>query len=223
MTGTEQLREQLAAMQASLRAFDAPVVDEHPGLRLMAETLREREEHIREQIDKNETCTITLQVGNVSGDGAVPAGVVGALLAAVDTAVNVVAAVELAAWDPAPPASTAASAATLHLRELQIDGGDVTLTLTRPPGALDTQLTHPRAGAPFAEHVMSRVTDAVAAAADGDTADTPDDLDAPLQSLADVVVTTGTVLRWRLEPYLLEPCSITIDQAAAQRIVNSTA
>lgn len=223
MTGTERLREQLDAMQASLRAFDAPVVDEHPGLRLMAETLREREEHIRGQISKNERCTITLQLAGCGIDGAVPAGLVGALLAAVDTAVNVVAAIELAAWDPAPPASTAASAAALHLRQLQIDDDDVTLTLTRPPGSLDAQLAHPTAGAPFAEQVMSLLTDVVATAVNGDTADAPDDLRPALQSLADLIVTTGTVLRWRLEPHVLEARDVSIDQAAAQRIVQSTA
>ena len=221
MTGTERLREQLDAMQSSLRAFDAPVVDEHPGLRLMAKTLREREAHIRRQIERNETCTITLQLRGVGEQGAVPAGVVGALLAAADAAVAATAAAELLAWDQAPGASTASAASTLHLREVQIDD-DVTVTLARPPGPLAAQLAHPASQAPFAESVMAKATAHLVAAAEDAQESLPSELRDALHALADIVIETGSVLEWQLEPYALESRSVTLDQATAQRVLRHT-
>jgi hypothetical protein len=218
MSSTDQLREQLDALQSSLQAFEAPIVDDYPGLRLMAQTLREREEHIRGQIAKDETCTITITLRRVTTDGVVTAGVVGALIAAADTAVSAAAGAETAAWSSAPPTSTIGAAASLHLRELGIDGNDLTLALTRPPGPPAAQLAHPESDAPFSEVVMGHVTTVLAEAAVDGTIRQPELADA-LQSLAEVVITTGGVLQWQLQPYVLRPQKVTVDQTAAQRIL----
>ena len=220
MSGTDQLREQLAAMQSSLQAFDAPVVDEHAGLRLMAETLREREAHIKEQIARNETCTITLTVRNVAQDAAVPAALVASVITAVDAAVAAAAHAEVETWDEPPAAASVTAAVTLHLRDPEI-GSDVALTLTRPPGPLAAQLAQPGSERPLADVVMSHVTDTLADVAAGAAPDVTEDLAQPLRALADLVITAGTVLQWRLEAYESDARSLTIDQPAAQRMVHA--
>lgn len=222
MTGTEQLREQLEALQSSLRAFEAPIVDDHPGLRLMAETLREREQHIQRQIDKNETCSISLVLRGAATGDAAPVDVLVAALGAVAAAVTAVAMTEAAGWEVSPPAATVAEAVNLHVRDLQIDE-DVSVMLTRPPGPLAAQLAHPGSPAPLSEQAMVKVTALLAAAAAGDAADLSDEVATALRGLGGLVVAAATVLEWQLEPYALEPESVTLDQAAAQELLRHVA
>ena len=222
MTGTEQLREQLEALQSSLRAFEAPIVNDHPGLRLMAETLREREQHIRRQIDKNETCSISLVLRGAATDGAAPADVLAAALTAVAAAVTAVAVTEAGGWEAPPPPATVAEAVTLHVRDLQIDD-DVFVMLTRPPGPLAAQLAHPESAAPLSEHAMAKVTDLLAATAAGNAPDLSDEVAGALRALGELVVAAATVLEWQLEPFALEPQGVTLDQTAAQELLRHVA
>ena len=214
MTGDEQLREQLETMRKSLRVFDHPIVEEMPGLRLMHESLKDREQHIANQIAKNETCTIELTLANAAhGHDAVPATLVAYVLDAISAAVQEAGLDRAARW-AAPPAPTdLVVALTCHVQSVEVDGEDATITLTRPPGPVAAQVADPESGAPLFEHAAAEVVDIVA----GDDP-VPEHLRSALRGLAEAVEGGELVLRWSLDPFALDEAEGELNQTAAQRL-----
>lgn len=80
---------QLEELDRILLAFTAPVIDEHAGLRLMGEHLRDRRDDLHTKLAEAETPTLEIAVeGAVQVDGTLPVGFVAALLRAVAAAVE---------------------------------------------------------------------------------------------------------------------------------------
>lgn len=218
MTGTEQLRAQLEQMRKSLRAFDHPAVEEIAGLRLMHETLREREAHIAQAIQKNETCSIELVLkgGGAAGPaGAVP-GVTGILDAFSDGIVA-------AAGERAGAVKSAArqdlrTPFVPHIAEVSADGDNVTMLLTRPPGELAAQPVDQETSAPLFEHGAVDFVEALRAASGTDGAPVSEAILPALCRLADAITGSGTVLEVTVEPFALDEVEISVNQAAAQRV-----
>src|SRR5688500_15435115 len=103
MTGNEQLRQQLETMQTALRAFEHPIVEEVPGLRLMHESLKERQQHIADTIAKNETCSVELKLaGAVHHEKAVPVTLVAYVLDAVAAAIEAAGLERASHWSSPP-------------------------------------------------------------------------------------------------------------------------
>lgn len=221
MTGTQQLRAQLEAMKESLRAFDDPIVDQTPGLRLMHHTLRERESHIEGQIRKNETCSIELALAGAAKDGqAIPVSLVALLLQAVDAAVAAAASDLASQWPAPPPPEAVAEAVALQLAEFTIDGDEVTLLLTRTPGALASQLAAPADGVPLVEQAAASVSATLAHMAQGHhDPELPEAVSARLREAGRLLAAHPVTLRWSLEPFHLKSVELEIDRVAAQRLI----
>lgn len=219
MTGNDKLREQLETMHTALRAFEHPIVEEYAGLRLMRQSLKEREQHIAHNIEKNETCSIELTLaGGVHGHAAVPATLVAYLLDAVAAAVEAAGLRRASTW-PAPPAATdLVVALTCHVQEISVEDDDAVLKLSRPPGAAAAQVADPESGAPLFEHA------AVEAFAEltGDEP-VPRHLTPSLRGLAEAVSGGEFVLRWSVQPFLLDSAEGELDQTAALRLEARTA
>lgn len=218
MTGTEQLREQLENMRKSLRAFDHPAVEETAGLRLMHETLREREGHIAQQIQKNETCSLELVLKGGGAGG--PAGAVSQVTGILDAVAAGIAAAGVQRAD-AKASGTGTDlevALTPHVSNVEVDGGNVTMLLTRPPGALAAQPVDPETGAPLFEHAALDFIQALRSASTTDGGDVAEDVLPSLCQLAYVVTGSGTVLDITVEPFALDEAQLSVNQAAAQRV-----
>jgi hypothetical protein len=215
MTGNEHLHKQLDSLRDSLRAFEHPIVDEVPGLRLMQETLKEREQHIAQTIEKNETCTIELTLeGAAHGGDAVRATLVAYLLDAVAAAVEAAGLARASGWTAPPPRTDIVAALSCHLKDVSIDGGDAVLKLARPPGAVATQLADPATGAPLFEHAA---IDAFGFS-DNDAETVPPHLVPALHGLAETIAGGEFALRWSIEPFVLDAAEGFIDQTHAQRL-----
>ena len=214
MTGDEQLREQLETMRKSLRVFDHPIVEEMPGLRLMHQSLKEREQHIAEQIAKNENCAIDITLSNAAhGHSAVPATLVAYVLDAVAAAVQEAGLHRTADWAAPPAATDLVVALTCHVQQLAIDGDDATITLCRPPGPVAAQVADPDSGVPLFEHAAADVF----AVLDGNEP-VPGHLHSALRGLAEAVEGGELVLRWSLDPFILDDAEGALDQTGAQRL-----
>ena len=216
MSGVEQLKVQLEDMAEALRAFDDPLVNQVPGLRLMHQSLRERASHIREQIDKIETCSLSLTlVGAAVQDQAVDADSVAALLTALGAGVRAAALDHVSQWSVVPDADIVSQAVALHLAELTLEDGDASLLTTRRPGPLDAQLTDPGSGAPIVEHALSVVIHGLGGSA------TPDEVAAAIRPVAAWVAGGERVLKCELEPTVLKAAAVTVDRAAAQQLLEN--
>lgn len=214
MTGNDQLKEQLETLRRSLRAFDDPIVEETPGLRLMQSALKEREEHIARTISDNETCAIEITlVGAPHSGTAVPATLVAYLLDAVAAAVEAAGLERASRW-PARPADTDLVAAlACHVEDVSVSGDEAVLRLTRPPGPVRAQVADPDSGAPLFEHAAVDAFDAI----DADVV--PQHLVPSLHGLAEAISGGEMTVRWTIEPFVLDPAEGQIDQAEAQRLV----
>ena len=217
MTGTEQLRQQLERMTDALRAFSDPIVEQTPGLRLMHETLQERKRHIAQQIRKNETAAVTIRISGdlVSDDGA-PARLIAVVLAAVRDAAGELGVAIAADWDAGPAADEIRSAVEPHLKSLE-SNDDLMLLITRPPGALGTQLTEPETNAPLGEVVLHRLISDVALLVDGK--DVSDVTGAAVRPLAELLVASPLTVALSFSGHVLDPVDVTIDRAAAHRLL----
>lgn len=214
MTGDERLREQLESMRTALQAFEHPIVDEVPGLRLMHESLKERRQHIADTIAKNETCTIELTLAGAAHAGdAVSATLVAYVLDAVAAAVEAAGLQRASAW-PSPPAATDLHVAlACHAQELSVHDSEAVITLSRPPGAVAAQVADPESRAPLFEHAA---VDAFAVLGGDDAV--PPHLVPSLHGLAESVSGGEFVLRWSLNPFKLDDVEGELDQAGALRL-----
>ncbi len=214
MTGNEQLREQLTELRNALRAFENPIVEEVPGLRLMHEALQEREQHIASTIAKNETCSMELTLEGAARAGAVPATLVAYLLDAVAAAVEAAGLQRASTWQSPPADTDVVAAVACHVTQIAMDGDDASITITRPPGAVAAQLADPGSGAPLFEHAAVE-----AFRFSGDDEDTvPPHLVPALHGLAEAVAGGEFALRWSISPFVLDPAEGFIDQTHAQRL-----
>lgn len=187
--GTATLHEELEALTSALRAFEDPVVDQLPGLRLMRESLREREAHIRAQITAAETCSLTLEIkGGPAAGGVLDAGFACHLLLAVQAGVTQ-AGRSLARHAAGMPDEDAVDAALgLYLAAVTPVGaqGAVTLRLERRPGGLEGLLAAPGGESPLVDAAV----ESLVAALDDDGPDGPDGPD----EVAEAVAPLGNLL-----------------------------
>jgi hypothetical protein len=225
MTGTQQLRKQLEIMRKSLRAFEDPIVEEIAGLRLMQETLKEREQHIAQTIRSNETTTlkITLDGAGVD-DEAAPARFVSVLLDAIAAACNAAALDRAAQWDTPPSDPDVHAAVELFVVSFEVDDATAELSVTRRPGDVGAQLADPDSGAPLAELAMLAVLTTVQQCAVGDGP--PDGAQAvamALAPLAELLAASPVTATFELDPFVVEPLTVEVDRAGAQRLLDATA
>lgn len=216
MSGNDQLREQLEAMHKALRAFDHPAVEEVAGLRLMHETLREREGHIAQQIRKNETCSIDLVLKGGGAGG--PAGAIPEVTGVLDAVSDGIAAAGGMRADAGAGKQDLRAALVPHVAQVSVEDGNVTMSLTRPPGALAAQPVDPDSGAPLFEHAAVDFVAALRAASTTGGDAVAEAVLPALCRLADVITGSGTVLEISVEPFALEEAQLTVNQAAAQRV-----
>ncbi len=211
MSGTDALHEQLAELGRALQAFEEPLVAEHAGLRLMRDTLQEREAQIREQIRKAETCALRVTVdGSVARTGRLRLRFALELLAALQAAVDAAA----RALDVAAEPGQETDAVALHLAEF--DGGDpVTLLLERSPGAVDAQLVTAD-GDLVVERALAAVLDALDA--DADPAAPPEPVGEALGRLARLLAAEPVRVTFALSPMTVEPRTVTLTRPAAQHL-----
>ena len=215
MTGHEQLCEQLEELRKSLRAFEHPIVEEVPGLRLMQDTLKERASHIADTIRKIETCSIEITLEGAVADGeAVPATLLAYVLDAVAAAVEAAGLDRASRWDPRPADTDVVAALACHVEQISIDGNDAVVMLSRPPGPIAAQLADPESGAPLFEHAA---LDAFAIS-DNDDEAVPHHLVPALHGLADAVTGARFALRWSITPFALDEAEGFLDQTHAQRL-----
>ena len=224
MTGTEQLRKQLEIMRKSLRAFEDPIVEEIAGLRLMHETLRERERHIADTIRSNETTTLKITFdGAAIDDEAAPSQLVTVVLDAIRTATALAAVERAAMWDSPPSDADVQAAVELYVASLEIDGNAAKVTVTRRPGDVAAQLADPDSGAPLAELAMLAVLQTAQQCAAGDGP--PESLQpvaVALVPMAQMLAAAPVTATFELDPFIVEPLTVTVDRPGAQRLLAAT-
>ena len=208
LTGLESLRTELDAMRETVKAFGDPIISEHPGLRLMRETLTEREQHIVDQIEKVERCTLTVSLSGVPSEGLAVTLLV-PLLEALQAAAIAVARRLSDTW-PAVAAVHADEAVALQVTGLQ-EGPSV--KLQRPAGPLAAQLADPSNGVPLVEQTLDRVL----AVLSGDEESGPD-TDEALRQLVAVVAAQPLQLDLSLTGALIQPRSVSVTRTDALRL-----
>lgn len=155
MNGRENLRQQLEEMGHALRAFDDPLVDEHPGLRLMKDVLASRQEHLARELDEAERCHLTAAVEH-AGD-TLPVDLAVPLLAAVQEAVRHLARARAQAL-PGVDAEQADSAVALRVGRWE----GTAVTLTGPDVPLPARVADPASGITLVEVVLGDLLDGLA-------------------------------------------------------------
>jgi hypothetical protein len=211
VTGLDALRAELEALHETLKAFGDPVVSEHAGLRLMRQTLTDREAHIAEQIEKGERCTLTLALTGID-EGGVDVTLLVPLLETLQAGAIAVGRRLAEQW----PAITQAHADhAVALRVTAMDQGP-SVTLQRPPGPLSAQLADPTTGVPLVEQALDRLL----AVLSEDKASGPDTAE-PLRQLTAVIAANPLQLELSLSGARIEPRSVTVDRADAVRLHES--
>ncbi|HVL99005.1 MAG TPA: hypothetical protein VM324_06920 [Egibacteraceae bacterium] len=202
MNGRDKLREQLDAMAHALRAFDDPLVDEYPGLRLMKDVLGRRRQHIAGELDAAERCQLTLTV-EAAGE-AVPVDVVVPLLAAVQETVRSFAEAR-AEGLPGVDADQARTA--VALRVARWDGPAV--TLTGPDVPLPARVADPRSGITLMEVAL------------GDLLDALQEGDMPaLRALADLLAANPLTLTVSFSPVVGDDREVRLERRDAARLAS---
>lgn len=223
MSGTDQLREQLETMRSSLQAFEHPAVEEMAGLRLMHETLREREAHIAQTIEKNETCSleITIKRGGAAGPATALPDVTG-VLTAVGAGIEAAGRAHAAGWADAANIDLDV-ALTTHVATIEASDGTTTALLTRSPGPLAAQPVDPSSGAPLYEHAAKAFLTSIRDTSAEKAQAPPAELAGILGDLAAILTRSGILLKVALEPFALDEDEVSLDQGAAQRLAVNTA
>lgn len=163
-SGTAMLRVELEEMASALRAFEDPIVDQLPGLRLMRESLREREAHVRGMITAAETCTLTLEVeGPPAACGVLDAGFACRLLLAVQAGVTQAGRARARKAVGMPDEDAIDAALALHLAAVTPVGtqGAVTLRLERRPGQPEGLLAAPGGEYPLVDAAVESLVAAL--------------------------------------------------------------
>lgn len=145
------LYDDLAKIDEALEPFRDPQISEHPGLRWMQQTLVERREHVREQIEKVEHSALTVALGPAPPGAQAPAAeTVAALLTVLQQELHDAAA--SLEWPEAWPHAQRDAATTLHVAAASEGDGDGngdgngepwSLDLRRAAGPLAAQPTMP--------------------------------------------------------------------------------
>lgn len=193
-------------------AFDAPIADELPGMRLMRRTLEQRRSDVADKLRVLQRCQLIVAIdrGGQPDDG-VPASVVSELIAALQDAVRGLA-VELSGdWSPPPDEAVIRAEAEMWLVSWS-SGAPVELTLHFLRGP-EEQLQDPTTRTPL----LVRLLEALADAVDGDRASPA------LEPLARLVV--GRALSLRITTVASGGVSrdATLDRAGAQRLLTGGA
>ena len=206
--GIEQLRHERQRLDEALRAFDAPIADELPGLRLMRRTLAERHAKVVDYLDMLEHCHLDVRVGSdaLGGDG-LPAALATELLGALQDGVTNLALEVAAAWSEAPRDDVVRAEVQLTV-ESWTGGPPVELGL-RFPRLPDEQLVDPATRTPL----VARVLEQLIAAADG-ARPVP-----ALARLAELVVARAVTLDLAAVMVGGAQRDASLDRAAAQRLL----
>lgn len=207
--GMTQLRHEVERLSEVLRAFEAPVADELPSLRLMAHVLEDRRSQVVDKLDTLERSQVIVQVdGDDLPEHGLPAEVAALLLDGLQHGVGVLGA-ELSRTWPAPPDDDVVRAETALLL-VAWDAGppaELTLNLVRRP---EEQLIDPATRTALLERVLH----ALVAGLDGGAAAAT-----ALAPLAEVVVARAITLRVTTVLPGGEAREGKLDRAAAQRLL----
>lgn len=210
MTGLESLHHELDEMRETLKAFGDPVVAEHAGLRLLRQTLTEREQHIAATIAQAERGRLTLSLDGVAGDG-LAIRVLVPLLDGVQGAVTALARRRAQGW---PAVTDEHCDAAVALQVTDLDEGH-TVTLQRPDGPLAAQLADPETGAPLVELALEALLLALGGDGDGDAPA------APLRRLLGALSAQPLQLSLTLEGVVVESRTVTVTRADALRLYDA--
>ena len=206
-SGLERLHHELVQIDEALRAFDAPIVDELSGTRLMRHVLEQRRTDVDDKLRNLQRCQLIIRIDqDGKPDDGVPAALIAELLAALQRGVRELA-VELSRdWSPAPDDSVVRDEATLWLVSSGGAPTELTLQFPRRP---EEQLVDPTTQS----SLLVDVLEAVAAAMEGERP-------APaLQALAEVVVGRAISLDITTVASGGPSRGVRMDRAAAQRLV----
>jgi hypothetical protein len=207
-SGLEQLRSELGRIEEALRAFDAPIADELPGMRLMRRTLEQRRSDVADKLRSLQRCQLLVQiVRDGRPDDGMPAARVAELLAALQDGVRRLA-VELSGeWSPPPDEAVVLDEAEMWLVAWS-PGASAQLTLhfLRRP---EEQLLDPTTRTAL----LVRLLEALAAAVDGGRP-TP-----ALDALARVVVRDAVSLDITTVASGGARREVHLDRAAAQQLL----
>lgn len=215
--GTASLARQLEALTGALRAFDDPLGDQLPGVRLMREAVVERIEHVRETLATTTTTALRVAVaGAPVRDGRVDATVVAALVTALQDGVDA------AAADLEPladvPVEARRAAVRLHLAAVEAEDDTVTLQLQEPPGDPDERLVVDADGTGAVEAALGRVLGALQEPTGAAGA-----LAAAVRRIAEVVRDQPLRLVATLLPAVGEGAEVSLGRPAAQRLLHPPA
>lgn len=208
--GIAQLRHEAQRIDEALRAFDAPVASELPGLRLMRQVLAERHEQVLDKLRDAERCKVVVGIDHhARPEDGVPAVVVAGITAAVQRAVRALAHERVKGWNPAPGRAVVDDEVELYvLRWASGDPAQMTLQFLRAP---EEQLTDPATQTPLLEQVLEAF---VAAVSGGPSADA-------VAALAQLVVDHALTLDLRTVLTGGTTQQVGLDRPTAQRILRA--
>lgn len=196
--GVEALRSDLDRIDQALDAFDAPIVEDRPGLRWMRDVLSARREHVRESLRDAETTALIVSLeAPPSTRWTVP--LVTRLTSVLQQAIHAAARVSDGDADDAE----------LVVRTMSADGASLRVVLERPEGPLEA-LRVDRDGRPR----IDAAVDALVAALEDPAEEEAD----AIQALAELVVSSGVVATLEARCIDQEPRTAVLDQAAAARL-----
>jgi hypothetical protein len=207
-SGLEQLRHELSRIEEALRAFDAPIADELPGMRLMRRTLDQRRSDVADKLRVLQRCQLIVRIDrDGQPDDGVPAALVAELIAALQDGVRQLA-VELSSdWSPPPDESVVRDEAEMWLVSWT-PGAPAELTLHFPRRP-EEQLLDPTTQT----SLLVRLLEALADAIDGRKS-TP-----ALDALARAVVRHAVSLDITTVASGGATRGVGLDRAAAQRLL----
>lgn len=208
--GIAQLRHEVESLDQALRAFDAPVALELPGLRLMRRVLEDRRDQVIDKLRDTERCKLVVAIDHHGRpEDGVPAVVIAGITDALQRAVRALAHELVQAWDPVPGTAVVDDEVELYLVSWTTGTpAEATLQFLRGP---EEQLADPATEIALVETVL----EALVAAVDGGPRH------AALVLLAQIVVDHAISLD--LTAVLTGGASnqARLDRATAQRIVRA--
>ena len=216
--GVEALRRDLDRIGEALSAFDAPIVDDRPGLRWVRDVLSARRDHVQQSLrDAEMTALVATLAGSTSIRWTVD--LVSQLATVLQDAVDDV---ERRLWGEVD------DAAALVLRSVTSDGASVRVVLERPEGPLEALRVEP-SGRPRIDAAVEALVAGIEEAIGGEDPDgssgphgssgsEPSESPGAL-SLAELVATRGVIATLEARCVDQPPRTVVVDQAAAARIL----
>lgn len=208
--GLEQLRHELMRLDETLQAFEAPVVDELPGLRLMRRTLQDRRSQVADKVRDVERCQVIVALDEIGRpDDGVPAELLADVLTALQTSLRSLARELTDSWEPPLDAAVVAGEVTLWL--VDWDAGNpptATLHFLRSP---EEQLVDAETHQSLLERLLETFATAVDAGRAGEA----------LSPLATIIIDRAVRLQVTTVVSGGASREVPLDRRSAQRILRA--